>query len=326
MRTLSLTYIDLSQLYQAEAHLTALDDVLQRLELKHAGQLDALSILLHNAAVRLESSENKEETAPQAAAPDPDPSSLPEPTAQVKWVYVAEPASRPNADVVTAFPAPAKPWKPFVAGMLTMLALAGAAAGGWRATHPSDSGQMRFPARFSPLPTVLSAEQLQTLRQQSPSAETGIKQTQQQLAQLLQLKPDWALSYGTHLAQQALTLWPEQAKPLARQWQQQVSAAALPVENLSGWHQGMTQLQQLTNRLNALDEQKGRYITVSELKSAVFAITQSFSRTVPAEEQLRQLSAQPRNQPGSAAQQNQTEQHLQQLIARYAALKQKTAE
>ncbi|STV72638.1 type VI secretion system protein VasL [Klebsiella michiganensis] len=57
------------------------------------------------------------------------PSSLPEPTAQVKWVYVAEPASRPNADVVTAFPAPAKPWKPFVAGMLTMLALAGAAAG-----------------------------------------------------------------------------------------------------------------------------------------------------------------------------------------------------
>lgn len=131
------------------------------------------------------------------------------------------------------------------------------------------------------------------------------------------------MSYGTHLAQQALTLWPEQAKPLAQQWQQQVSAAALPVENLSGWHQGMTQLQQLTNRLNALDEQKGRYITVSELKSAVFAITQSFSRTVPAEEQLRQLSAQPRNQPGSAAQQNQTEQHLQQLIARYAALKQK---
>ena len=108
------------------------------------------------------------------------------------------------------------------------------------------------------------------------------------------------MSYGTHLAQQALTLWPEQAKPLAQQWQQQVSAAALPVENLSGWHQGMTQLQQLTNRLNALDEQKGRYITVSELKSAVFAITQSFSRTVPAEEQLRQLSAQPRNQPGSA--------------------------
>lgn len=66
---------------------------------------------------------------------------------------------------------------------------------------------------------------------------------------------------------------------------------------------------------------------MSELKSAVFAITQSFSRTVPAEEQLRQLSEQPHNQPGASAQQSQTEQHLQQLIARYAALKQiKSAE
>ena len=61
--------------------MTALDDVLQRMELKHAGQLDALSILLHNAAARLESSENKEETAPQSPAPQPVPSSLSEPTA-----------------------------------------------------------------------------------------------------------------------------------------------------------------------------------------------------------------------------------------------------
>ncbi|AYZ15619.1 MULTISPECIES: VasL domain-containing protein [Klebsiella] len=45
------------------------------------------------------------------------------------------------------------------------------------------------------------------------------------------------------------------------------------------------------------------------------------------EEQLRQLSEQPHNQPGASAQQSQTEQHLQQLIARYAALKQiKSAE
>lgn len=117
----------------------------------------------------------------------------------------------------------------------------------------------QFTAMLTPLPAALSAEQLRSLRQHTPTPETGIKQTQQRLAQLLQLKPDWALDYGDHLVQQALTLWPEQAKPLARQWQQQVSAAALPAENLNGWHQGMTQLQQLTNRLNALDEQKGVY-------------------------------------------------------------------
>lgn len=44
------------------------------------------------------------------------------------------------------------------------------------------------------------------------------------------------------------------------------------------------------------------------------------------EEQLRQLADLPENQPWPAAQQSQTEQHLQQLIARYALMKQKTAE
>ena len=60
---------------------------------------------------------------------------------------------------------------------------------------------------------------------------------------------------------------------------------------------------------------------LSELKSAVFAMSQSFSHTVPLEEQLRLLSILPAGQPLSAAQLTQTEQHLQQLIASYALLK-----
>ena len=123
--------------------------------------------------------------------------------------------------------------------------------------------------------------------------------------------------------QQALTLWPEQAKPLALQWQQQIAAQALPSENLSGWYQGMTRLQQLANELNALDEKRGKYMTVSELKSQVFTIMQSFNRAIPVEEQPRQLSAVNDEQPRPVAQQNLAELHLQQLIARYALLKQK---
>ncbi|MGQ4685576.1 VasL domain-containing protein [Klebsiella aerogenes] len=113
---------------------------------------------------------------------------------------------------------------------------------------------------------------------------------------------------------------------LSSQWRQQNVAAALSAENLTGWYQGMLQLQQLTQRLDALDEQKGKYLTVSELKSAVFAITQSLNRTVPVEEQLRQLSAMTEGQISRAAQQQQAEQHLQQLIVSYALLKSKTAE
>lgn len=117
--------------------------------------------------------------------------------------------------------------------------------------------------------------------------------------------------------------WPDQAQPLAQQWRQQLSAGALPAENLTGWSEGMQQLQRLADQLDALDEQKGKYLTVSELKTAVFAITQSFNRAVPLEEQLRQLAALPVDQPWPAARGSLAELHLQQLIVEYALLKRK---
>lgn len=322
MRTQALAYADLGQLYQAEEHLKSLGDVLQRLELKHVSQLDTLHTLIHNAAVRLENSDN-ETTGPrqtgvtvsgEAAILASDRGIEP-----VKRVYVVQPEPQKMEP-----PSSTRPWKPFATGMLTMLVVASAAVGAWHVMRQPDPAQILLTTMLAPMPTALSAQQVQTLRQYSPEAST--RQAQQQLTRLLQLKPDWAVSYGDNLVKQMLALWPEQATPLAHQWQQQITSAALPPENLNDWHQGMLQLQQLENRLNALDEQKGKYMTVSELKSAIFTMTQSFNRAVPAEEQLRQLSELPQNQPWPAAQQSQLEQHLQQLIARYALMKQKTSQ
>jgi hypothetical protein len=62
------------------------------------------------------------------------------------------------------------------------------------------------------------------------------------------------------------------------QWQQKFNAAALPVDAMNSWYQGMMTLQQLSHRLSSLDEQKGKYITVSELKSVVFSTIQSFNQ------------------------------------------------
>ncbi len=42
-----------------------------------------------------------------------------------------------------------------------------------------------------------------------------------------------------------------------------------------------------------MDEQKGKYMTVSELKSVVFSAMQSFNQAIPAEEQLRVLAKSP---------------------------------
>jgi type VI secretion system protein VasL len=315
MRTLPLTRSDQSQLYQVEAHLKALEKVLQRLELKHVSQLDALLTQVHNAAVRLENSAHETVETEETVIPD----TAIDPPERTKWVYVAQ----RDIDAVSAPSQPTKPWMSFAAGMLTMLVVPGAAVWGWQAMHQPDPVQAQFTASLAPLSVALSPAQLQAMQNNPLSAETGLSQTAQQLARLAQLKPDWVVSYGGQLVQQALTLWPEQAKPLALQWQQQIAAQALPSENLSGWYQGMTRLQQLANELNALDEKRGKYMTVSELKSQVFAITQSFNRAVPVEEQLRQLSAVNDEQPWPVAQQNLAELHLQQLIARYALLKQK---
>jgi len=302
LRSRNLACDDLSHLNQAQVHLNMLEEVLQRLELTSVSQLENLCTHIQHAAVRLENSEHRPDKPVSVPAevliPVSDPPA--EATECVKSENVPEPVPLP------VYPPPAKPWRPFAAGMISMLVLAGTLAWGWQTMRQPDPAQEQ-------IATALSADR----RQLPQSPEAVIHQTQQ----LLQLKPDWALSYGDRLIQQTLRLWPEQGKPLAQQWQQQKAAMALAPESLTGWHQGMTQLDQLANRLNALDQQKGKYMTVSELKSAVFAIMQSLNRTVPVEEQLRQLSELPAGPDSNAVRQRQVEQHLQQLIASWAALK-----
>jgi type VI secretion system protein VasL len=242
------------------------------------------------------------------------------PVRPVTEAYVARPEPQSERDILAAIPAPVKKWPSFIAGMGTMLVVCMVTVGGWHVLHRPEPVQTRLAAFQVSLPTTLTPAQRDTLRQQAPSAQTGIAETQQQLARLEQLSPGWHIDYSRQLIEQAQWLWPEQAKPLARQWRQQLNAFALPADNLTGWHQGMTTLQQLSSRLNGLDEQKGKYMTVSELKSVVFSAIQSFNQAIPVEEQLRVLSQEPPERPLPAAAQAQVEMHLKQLIARYALL------
>jgi len=341
MRTLPLNYSDLSQLYRAEQQLASLGAVLQRLELKHLSQLDTLRTLMHNSAARLENSDSATGsdavTQPGVVLPatginSPGTSvdafsSIPvaeknEPVNAVRWVYVAQLEHQPNVEVLTAMPAPIKPWKPFTAGMAFMLVISAIAVWGWQYLHQPDPLQSELAASLAPLPAILTPSKLDTLRQQSHPPQNLVTDTQQQLVRLAQLPPDWNIGYGRQLVEQAQVLWPEQAKSLIQQWQQQLNASALPAEKLNGWHQGMTKLQQLSDRLNALDEKRGKYMTVSELKSVVFSAMQSFNRAVPAEEQLRVLSQNPAGEPLPAAAQTQMEIRLKQLTARYTLLTQ----
>lgn len=337
IRSLPLIYSDLGQLYRAEQLLTRLGEVLQRLELRHLSQLDTLRALIHNNAVSLESSDGTTSTGTTIQSGIVSPATVinrtdisigshaeslfedpRRPGGTVKWVYVTQ----PNVEVLPAIPAPVKRWKSFVAGMCSMLMISAAMVWGWQYFHRSDPLQAQLTASLTPLPAILTPEQLDILRQQSPLPQTLITQTQQQLALLDKLPPDWLITRGWQLVEQAQSIWPERAKPLMQQWQQQLNVAALPTGNLNGWHQGMMTLQKLSERLNGLDEHKGKYMTVSELKSVVYSAMQLFNQSIPAEEQLRILAQSPVGQPLPPAAGAQAEMRLKQLIARYAGIKQ----
>lgn len=227
-----------------------------------------------------------------------------------------------DAQAIAAMPNQVKKWKFFAAGMCTMLVVSTATLWSWQFLNRPVPLQTQLAASLAPLPAPLTSEQLDMSRQQAPLPQVLITQTQQQLARLGKLPPDWNIEYSRQLLEQVRVLWPEQAKPLILQWQQQLNAAALPTEQLNGWSQGMATLQKLSDRLNALDGQKGKYLTVSELKSVVFSAMQSFNQSIPAEEQLRVLSQNPAGEPLPAAVRAQLEMHLKQLIARYAEIKQ----
>ena len=321
MRTLAFSYSDLGKLYQAEQHLSGMGAVLQRLELKHISQLDILRGQLHNAAIRLENSSGTDQirvhegiVLPDAVTKSTPDSATP---ATTQWIFVAQPESAENITVVNTPLPPLRPWKAFVAGAFVMLVAGSTALWGWQGLNHPDPQTAQLEASLLPLPEVLSEQQLMELKQKNDLPVDVIPRTQQQLTRLAQQSPVWALQYGNQLVRQAQVLEPAQSQTLVGQWQQQLNAAALPPESLTGWSQGMTQLQLLADRLNTLDGQRGKYITVSELKSQVFSVTQAFNRAVPVEEQLRQLAQTPQGQPLPAAQQSQTEMALNALLNRY---------
>ncbi|HBA3799059.1 TPA: hypothetical protein J5G26_003033 [Escherichia coli] len=78
-------------------------------------------------------------------------------------------------------------------------------------------------------------------------------------------------------------------------------------------------VQRLSAQLDALDERKGRYLTGSELKTAVYGIRQSLKEP-PLEELLRQLEEQKQTGEVSPTLLTQIDTRLNQLLNRYVIL------
>jgi len=327
LRQLTLTYSDLPLVYRSEQSLKHSCEVLQRLELKTLSKLEVVAVWLHNAALRLEKAET-EIGLTVGSAPGHPVTINSEEAARSQLIFVVKEAviqeRRNIADKPTLKQRKYRMWQALATGtFLGVLVCIGVM---WGITHFSPPDKVLV----QPLPSLLAEDELVALRQ---SDDLEVKKTnvlalaQQHLDTLHQLSPLWSREYALGLTQQLITLWPdnEQVVAMAKNLQKQLTTETLPDAALQNWHQAQKGLEALTAQLNALDERKGRYLTGSELKSAIFSIRHHLDGTPPPEELLRQIEeiqAKQGNIPPALLQQLDT--RLQQLLNRYILLKQQT--
>lgn len=190
---------------------------------------------------------------------------------------------------------------------------------GWQfLTQPSPAEQ-QLRALLTPSPDVLSADQMMQLsRTLLNHASEWITLSGQQITRLTEFPPAYNLQRSVQLLQQLMVLFPDnpRVQEMVDNWQKSARSRALPEEAMTGWNEGMTRLQLLAERLNRPDEQRGKYMTVSELKTEVSGIMQAFNRHILAEEQLCHYG-EVRNQNGSEQQQKQMKDAFVKLIHFY---------
>lgn len=327
-RTFSLVSADRSSLLNLENTLGTLNDTLVRQELQSVSQITPLLQQVRSAIIRLENTPSPELASTGIALSEPVESGsesaeqhVGERLPQLVYIIRQEPAVQ--VEVQQDAPPPPKWGRAFANGMAAAFVVSAVVFTGWHYFTRPAAEALAIDTALQPLPHPLTSVEIASLNIDTKNdklAEHWIRQTSARLSMLAALPPDWRIQYGHGLVSQANALWPgrSDSKQLATQWQQQLALNGISTDSLNGWYEGMSKLQELTAQLNALDGHKGKYITVSELKSQVFAATQAFNKTVPVEEQLRQMSARENPQMIPAAQKMQTEQHLKQLITRFA--------
>ncbi|HDH1461226.1 TPA: type VI secretion system ImpA family N-terminal domain-containing protein [Klebsiella michiganensis] len=316
-RTWSLQPADVTALELAERHLQALDDILKRQELRHACHPAPLVQQIRSALNRLENSPLQEEAGQRIAFPE---------QRLLRGDEVAPPASRlvyvihqnPDVEVQVTEALSVKPkrWPVFVAGMAASLVLSAAIASGWLVLHQPDDATKTLAASIASLPEPMTAPQIAAFRETGNGRKDSAKWLERitnQVNGIMNQSPGWRLRYGQGLVSQAKALWPDDpaTRELVKRWEQYQGARSLPASQLQGWHEGMTQLRALSAKLDALDHQKGKYLTGSELKTMVWQITSSFASAVPVEEQLRQLV--PPQENANASNAEQVSRHLDSL-------------
>ena len=302
----------------AETRLLELKDILRRQKLEHACQMNPLIQLIRSALSRLENSLQPEDEPVETGRPEQGVV-ITEDTRANSLVYVIQKAPETGVQVAEKQLVPPKRWPAFMAGMATALALSTATIFGWQVAHRPDTAILPMTASVAWIPEAMTPAQIEAFRVTESSkmnSRMWLARMFSQINWISTLAPGLRLRYGQGLVSQAKALWPDDpaTRALVNSWEQYQASRTLPASQLTGWHDGMMQLQALSAQLDALDRQKGKYMTGSELKTIVWRITSTFASAVPVEEQLRQLVPTAGETNAPQANIEQAAQHLDSLI------------
>ncbi|WP_230351295.1 VasL domain-containing protein [Lelliottia sp. WAP21] len=320
-RTLSLQRTDLPALNQGIRLLSSTVEALQRLELHNASGVDTLRQMLHSATLRLENSYPLQGQTENNLTDVVLPVRAEKQNSQ-RWVYVVNSEPTIEVGVTKESATNFSPVTAFICGLLTAGALSIAAFTFIPKlfNHP---GEEALNNSLTALPASMPLPVIAQLHQDAPSwlksGDAYAEKVNARLNELIMLPPYWPLQYGSQLVEQTRHLFPNTklAEEMSAGWQSKLKANSLPDASMTGWYKGVSELQMLQDRLNRLDEKKGKYLTVSELKTAVFSISKSFNESMPVEELIRQLQNSPQNQPLSRDLLNRANLQLRQLNNSY---------
>lgn len=317
LRGMQWSSSDLPDLYKSGRLLGELCSRLEMLEIKHHSELERLESFVNNAVKQLEREEggaardmvvSREQVFEGGMTEKKD--------AKSPLVYVITAGQEKNTAKCKVVKK-SKGFKLFLSGVAAGAGLVAVISWCLNAYYETTVENIMAES-FMSLPSVLSDSQQAKLGaiQLQHNKEWILGNTKRQIEMLGQHEPTWQYDFEQQLLQQLISLLPESQEAVTMQdnWYHKLELGALSMVELSAWSNGMDELAKLSAKLDALDEKRGQYMTISQLKSEVFNIRQAFQGGVPLEERLRQVAS---GQQHKTALKMQFRNHMQQLLYRY---------
>ncbi|MTC76255.1 hypothetical protein GKR75_18680 [Providencia sp. wls1919] len=328
LRAHAPVYADLPALYQTEATLNQIGQLLQTLELKHLTQLERLQNLLTTQAKQLENTD-----VPDSGFIPPTPLQLPKTSPSSFHARTAATPISIKANATISAPTPTQPSyrKGICVGLAFGIVLTGAlCAGTLYVLHPQINNHVLAQALpqlpdFTPNIASILEQQLQPNAAQPNSfSPEKLKIIDNYLVELESVSPIWSQQYGLSMVSYLTKQYGERQEVSAfnDKWQQNMQINALSSDKLQKWSEGMAELNNLSTRLDSLDGKPRSYITGSELKTIIFNARQHFNQSVPLEEELRRLEQLQTQGSVPESEYQRIDNHFKQLLNRYALIKQ----